>query len=815
MSRPVRLELPLDRLRPPVPFYARERVEAALSAKDGERFSATATGLGITPGTAVLALFQAVLLRHSGQDQAWFAFHVRGVLHDAQPSREDDPTVTEWMRRMADALGGRGATVETTPFDTARAVGIVESDDPDDATLGRRAAESDLTLWVRIDAAGFLLKLEFDAEILERATARALLDRLMFVLAGWRSSSDPRLSALRLAPADGEEARRAVWPAWRGPSPTERLEQTWARQVERGPRRRAVQDRAGVDWTYSDLDAWANRLARVLAQRGVGPGSRVAIFLERSGMVPGVMLAILKAGAVYVPVDLAYPVERIAMILEDAAPAGIVTTDGLLARLPETRPRATLLDRDAPTIDAQSPTRPSHDAGPGEAAYVMYTSGSTGRPKGVEVTHANVQRLFRGTEDWCDFAEDDVWLAAHSFAFDMSVLEVWGALLHGARLVVAAEGIARCMDDLHELIAREGVTRFSITPSALRSFILADSTRDRLTTLRSLIVGGEKLDFSLLRPWFERYPDDAPRVINTYGPTETTVYALYRMIERGDLDIEPSRIGRPLSDVALSVVDSAGRIVPRGVPGELVIGGAGVANGYLGRDALTAERFVADPLDRAARAYRSGDLVRFRYGGEFEFLGRIDQQVKLRGYRIEPSEIEAALSACPGVVDARVVLWGDGADACLVAYVVAESSAATEPDSLRRQLEPRLPAYMIPAAFVRLAAIPLNAQGKFDHRALPDPFAAQGATGETPRAPASEAERRVAATFARVLGVDAVVRSDNFFALGGDSLRATRLAHALSQEFDCPLSTRSIFDCPTVEALLDHLLQRGAVISRA
>ena len=577
------------------------------------------------------------------------------------------------------------------------------------------------------------------------------------------------------------------------------LHRRFEAQVDRAPAALALSVE-GESLTYGDLDAWANRIARFLQARGVRPGDRVALRLERSAEMVAAILGVLKAGAAYVPIDPAHPEERIAFTLQDSGAALLLTEVGLKA------------------AGSQPPERLEVPVDPDLPAYVIYTSGSTGRPKGVVVTHADADRLFTATDPWFGFGSDDVWTLFHSYAFDFSVWEIWGALLYGGRLVVVPYWVSRSPEAFHELLREEGVTVLNQTPSAFRQLIWAAEGKPADLALRYVVFGGEALEPASLAPWFARYGDQQPRLINMYGITETTVHVTYRPVGEGDL-AGGSRIGRPIPDLAVHLLDAALQPVPVGAPGEIHVGGAGLAQGYLNRPDLTAERFVPDPFagTAGARLYRSGDLARRLPDGDLEYLGRIDNQVKIRGFRIELGEIEAALAAVPGVREVVVVVRSDRSDGSdrsdrsLVAYLVGED---LDTAALREALGRRLPDYMIPAAFVVLDALPLTPNGKVDRRALPSPDPAAGRTGEH-RPPANPVEEVLAAACAELLGVERVGMGDSFFALGGHSLLATRLVSRVRRAFGVELPLRVIFETPTLGDLAAWIERHPAAIGAA
>ncbi|MET0397982.1 MAG: amino acid adenylation domain-containing protein [Longimicrobiaceae bacterium] len=457
-------------------------------------------------------------------------------------------------------------------------------------------------------------------------------------------------------------------------------------------------------------------------------------------------------------------------------------------------------------------------ATPDNLAYVIYTSGSTGTPKGVGVTHANVSRLFDATDDRFGFGEGDVWTLFHSYAFDFSVWEIWGALLHGGRLVVVPHEVSRSPEAFLELLRRERVTVLNQTPSAFNGLVRADeaASADGGLALRYVVFGGEALEPAALRPWMDRHGEERPRLVNMYGITETTVHVTWREVEREDAEGgRGSRVGAPIADLAVYLLDPRGEPVPEGVPGEMYVGGAGVARGYLGRPELTAERFVPSPFSgvAGARLYRSGDLARWRPGGDLEYLGRTDQQVKVRGFRIEPGEVEAALVGLPEVREALVAAPADASgERRLVGYVVPAQGAAPTVESLRRGLLERLPEYMVPAAFVLLDAFPLTANGKTDRRALPAPDAVRPELGGEFVEPRTDAERALARVWGEVLGVERVGARDNFFSLGGDSIRSIRVV-ARAREEGLEIALPLLFRHQTVEALA-AAVAGGAVAPR-
>ncbi|WP_431509836.1 non-ribosomal peptide synthase/polyketide synthase [Variovorax sp. DAIF25] len=554
--------------------------------------------------------------------------------------------------------------------------------------------------------------------------------------------------------------------------------------------------------SYGELNARANRLAHRLIALGVRPESRVGLAVERSlEMVVG-LLAILKAGGAYVPLDPKYPPERLAYMVEDSAISLLLTHSGVRDCI-EAREGLRMLELDTLDVSGEPATNPGVAVHADNLAYVIYTSGSTGRPKGAQLCHRNVARLLGATEPWFGFGPEDVWTLFHSYAFDFSVWEIFGALCTGGRLVVVPYWVSRSPDDFLALLRSQKVTVLNQTPSAFGQLVHAPSldTGERLA-LRCVIFGGEALEPESLRPWMERYGDASPRLINMYGITETTVHVTYRPITRADLrEGQRSPVGIAIPDLGMHVLDGELNRLPVGVAGELYVAGGGLARGYGNRAGLSAERFIADPFGRQGeRLYRTGDLVRWRNDGQLEYLGRIDHQVKIRGFRIELGEIEGQLLGQAGVREAIVLAREGVGGARLVAYVSPQAGQELDADELKAGLGAVLPEYMVPAAWVVMAqGLPLNANGKVDRKALPEPERAGTQAYEAPR---GETEEALAAVWAQVLGVERVGRGDNFFELGGDSILSLQIV-TRAQRVGLGLTPRQLFERQTVARLAE------------
>src|SRR6202012_3557709 len=514
-----------------------------------------------------------------------------------------------------------------------------------------------------------------------------------------------------------------------------------------------------------ELDEASSRLARRLAGCGARPGESVALMFSRSAEAVVAMVAVLKTGAAYVPIDPVLPAARVEFLFADAGPVAVVSTAGFVERLHGLG--VAVIDVGDPGIDAESGVGLAAPD-PGDIAYLIYTSGTTGVPKGVAVTHRNVTALLASLDP--GVRRGGVWSQWHSYGFDVSVWEIFGALLHGGRLVVIPESVVRSPEDFHALLVAERVDVLSQTPSAA-----AMLSPEGLGSA-ALVVAGEACPTELVDRW-------APgrTMVNAYGPTEATVYAAVSAPLSAGCGVAP--IGCPVPGAALFVLDGGLHPVPAGVVGELYVAGRGVACGYVGRAGLTASRFVACPFGASGeRMYRTGDLVRWGADGQLQYLGRADEQVKIRGYRIELGEVQAALSALVGVEQAVVIAREDHpGDKRLVGYITGRADAA----QIRSALAERLPAYMVPAAVVAIDSLPLTVNGKLDTRALPEPEY-QG--NERYRAPSDACEEILAGIYAQVLGVERVGADASFFDLGGDSLSAIRLVAAVNSGLNVDLA---------------------------
>ncbi len=641
------------------------------------------------------------------------------------------------------------------------------------------------------------LRLDYRGDLFDRPGIEALGERLVRLLAAAVATPDLPIGSLDILSPDERDTILRVWNDTAHPVAPATLPELFAAQVARTPDAVAVVFEED-SLTYAQLDARANQLAHYLRGLGVGPETVVGLCVERSlAMLVG-LLGILKAGGAYLPLDPAYPAERLAFMLADAGAPILVTQSELIDRLPANGARLVCLDADAPQIARQPLTAPALTLDPHNPAYVIYTSGSTGTPKGVTVTHGSLSNFLLSMRKQVRLEPHDRLMAVTTIGFDIAALELFLPLISGAGLAIAARDIIQDPPALARAIEQNGSTILQGTPTLWQALT---QNSEGLQTL-AMLVGGELLtaELSLAMRGLGR------QVINLYGPTETTIWSAIMVLDENEVAAPP--IGRPIWNTRIYVLDGGLEPVPAGVLGELYVAGAGLARGYLGRAGLTAERFVADPFGPAgSRMYRTGDLARWRADGVLDFLGRADSQVKLRGFRIEPGEIEAALVRHGSVAQAAVIAREDvPGNKRLVAYVVAAADQAADPATLRAHVGGILPDYMVPSAFVVLDRLPLTPNGKLDRQALPAPELTAGVR----RGPRTPQEDILCGLFAEVLGVERVGIDDDFFALGGHSLLATRLISRIRQSLDVEIAIRSLFEAPTVEGLAKRLGEAAA-----
>jgi amino acid adenylation domain-containing protein/non-ribosomal peptide synthase protein (TIGR01720 family) len=659
------------------------------------------------------------------------------------------------------------------------------------------------------------LSLSYWPAVLDRSSVARMAEHLETLLESMIGNSQQTLAMV--SPITLSERQQLLWgwsPASIFESSSSSLHESFERQVAREPDRVALVF-ANEELTYGEVNRRANQLARHMRSLGVQTGSNVGLFVPRTFELIIGILAILKTGAAYVPLEPDYPESKLSFMMEDAGTSLLLSHTRLKGRLPHTSAQVVWIDDMAADLAAHSGGDLCMPLDGNALAYVMFTSGSTGHPKGVEVSHFNVLRLFAATESLFSFDSHDTWTLFHSSSFDFSVWEMWGALLHGGRLVIVDHITSRSPDEFLELLVKERVSVLNQTPSAFLQLmsVEARARNPDLLNLRFVIFGGESLVATRLRPWFERDRSRPPRLINMYGITETTVHVTFREITNADTR-EPggSIIGKPIQDLRVFLLDQQLRLVPIGVPGEVYVSGPGVARGYRNRHELTRERFVkreaipalSELLD-VSRLYRTGDMARFLPDGNLEFLGRCDDQIKVRGFRIEPGEIESVLCTHPLVRDGVVIAVADGAgQSRLVAYVVCHNESTRRDKllvELRDSVRRALPDHMVPSVFHVLDQFPLTPNGKVDRAALPK-IEGNGIIRTTNHVPPqSPTEQILCEVWAEVLGVRIVGRHDDFFDLGGHSLTATQVVSRLRDIFGVALPIRLLFEHPNLAAL--------------
>ncbi|MFN7945815.1 MAG: amino acid adenylation domain-containing protein [Blastocatellia bacterium] len=868
-------DLPTDRPRPAVLTNRGARLPFIISTELFAKLETLSRREGVTLFMTLLAAFQTLLARYSNQDDISIGSPIANRNHAETEGligffvntlvlRGDlsgNPTFRELLHRTRDTAVQAYAHQEL-PFEM-----LVDALQPERSlnrpplfqvmmTLNKaalpqlklpgltispilvdsRTAKFDLTLSLVERSDGVRGALEYNTDLFDEATIARMTGHFERLLESAVSNPDEHIGQLRLL---SERERTQLLNEWSGPRlafpAAPAIHERVAAQAERTPDAIALtfEDQ---QLTYRELNDRAAQLAHYLRRRGVTTGTLVGLCMERSlEMVVG-LLGILKAGAAYLPLDLAYPPERLAFMLEDAQAPLLLTQAHLKSQISNFKSEIELvcLDADWPLIAQESTVSPDLTVQPDDLAYVIYTSGSTGKPKGCQVTHGNVVRLLTATEDWFHFDERDVWTFFHSHAFDFSVWEIWGALCYGGRLVVVPYLTSRSPEAFYQLLGRERVTVLNQTPSAFRQLMRAEEEAGVHPdlSLRLVIFGGEALELQTLRPWFARHGDERPQLVNMYGITETTVHVTYRPIRLADVESGAgSVIGCPIPDLQIYVLDQHREPVPVGVPGELYVGGAGVSRGYLNRPELTAERFISwkpevgsrkpeagrqmtessetalpFPADYRLpttdyRLYKTGDLARWLANGDLEYLGRIDQQVKIRGFRIELGEIEAVLTAHPAIGEVTVLVREDEPGVKrLAAYLVAQDEAQPSQSELRDYLKVKLPEYMVPSAFVWVEAIPLTANGKVDRRALPVPESERPELESAYVAAQSEAEQALVEIWQQVLGLKQVGVNDNFFELGGDSILSIQVI-ARARAAGLHLTPKQLFEHPTISAL--------------
>ena len=831
------VQLPTDRPRPPVQSFRGAMVPFRLGARTAERVREVARGEGATPFMVLLAAFQTLLWRWTGSEDVVVGSPVAGrVPEETEPLigvfvntlalRADlsgEPSFRQVLARVRERTLDAYAHQEV-PFErlveelkversldrhplfsvifTMHAGGYGTPALPglsvDVAERDNGTAKVDLVLGMTEDADGIDAVFQYASDLFDESTIRRMADHLATLTDAALADPARPVAALPLMTADEAALLESFHGAAADYPRGLTLPALFEAQAARTP------DAAAVRWNgeatiYAELNAAANRLAHRLRALGVGPEVRVAICMERTPELIAALLAVHKAGGAYVPIDPAYPAERIAYMLADSGAPVLLAHTRIAERLPAHDAVTIRVDADWPGIARESAENPGVVVDPRNLAYAIYTSGSTGRPKGVQIEHRSAVTLVRWLREHVSDDERRAVLASTSISFDVSIAEIFGTLCWGGTLVLVRDALA-----LQE--TGDEVVLASMAPSAAAELL---RMRAIPSSVRVLNLGGEALPNALAQGLYAL--GTVERVGNFYGPTEDTTYSTWSIVERGAGRVY---VGRPVANTRAYVLDRHLRPAPFGVPGELYLAGDGLARGYHRRPALTAERFVPDPFAQApgGRMYRVGDLVRWRADGQLEYLGRLDQQVKIRGHRVETGEVEAVLVGHPRVRGAAVVARGDPpGESRLVAYVVAADAASPPaPADLREHLKARLPEYMVPAAWVAMDALPLSPNGKVDRLRLPAPGERERAAAAA-AAPRTVTEQTIAAVWREVLGLEHVGVDENFFELGGHSLLLARLQERLNEEIGSSLTFVDLFQFSTIAALAEHLDPRGGL----
>jgi amino acid adenylation domain-containing protein len=858
----VELSLPTDRLRPPVQTLRGASIRFRLTREQTENLTQLGRSQNATLYMVLLASLNTLLYRYTGQEDFLvgsmtsgrtrretlgligyfvnpvvlrarvaassgfdsFLDSVRRTVLDAyshqdypfasiveqlQPYRGPSHTPlfqtvfvmqkppSGYQESIADfALGQQGTQLEIGPLS-------LES-----ISLKNETSQFDLALTMAQADGALVGTWQFSTDLFDHETVLRMSSHFVTLLNSIAANPHQSIASLPLLT---EQERRAVLGENQARLPyphSLRLHEYFEAHADQSPNKVAVTFEA-ERLTYEQVNMRANQLARYLIRHGVTQGAPVGIFMERSVELIIALIAVLKAGGTYVPIDPAHPKERVALLLKDADPGVIIMQEELAEQLPDHRATVVNMARQRGEITRESTRNLVVESDLSVAAYIIYTSGSTGLPKGVVVTHQNVVRLFESTESLFGFHGQDVWTMFHSHAFDFSVWEIWGALIYGGKLVVVPPVVSRSPESFHQLLVDEKVTVLNQTPSAFFQLDRFDESSQRggALNLRVIIFGGEALEMQKLSGWIKRHGDRNPMLVNMYGITETTVHVTYRRVTKTDLAGRPkSVIGVPLSDLGMYILDEQHQPVPTGVIGEIHVAGSGLAQGYLNQPELTAERFIPNLYSSVYgdRLYKSGDLGRYLADGQVEYLGRKDQQVKIRGYRIELGEIEAALRQHAAVTDAAIIAVSNkSGETSLVAYVALSREVST--GELQDHLKDRLPGYMIPASFVMLERLPLTSNGKLDRKALPAPDSARPDLLVSYRAPETELELTIARVWQEMLGLDKVGVHDNFFDLGANSLMVVQVSSLLKDEIGREISVVDLFKYPSIRMLAEHL----------
>nr|WP_283809171.1 non-ribosomal peptide synthetase [Tumebacillus amylolyticus] len=836
------LQLPTDRPRPALPGFQGAVHKFVLSKRLTEDLKALSQREGVTLFMTLLAAFQTLLHRYSGQTdivvgspianrnrqeiEGLIGFFVNTLVLRTDLSEE--PAFQEVMKRVRqvalDAYANQDVPFEKLVEEVQPERDLSHSPlfqvmfqlvPPAEFVLSGLSVEAlevhngtskfDLYLPLSEEGGRLVGRLEYNTELFEPATISRLVRHFQVLLEGIIAQPDVPISQLPLV-SEGEE-HHLLMDLNRTETEYPKhltISELFEAQVEETPDSIAI---VGDDHqlSYRELNARSNRLAHHLRSRGVGADVLVGLCMERSVEMITAMLGILKAGGAYMPFEPTYPEERLLYMFEDTKISLLLTQQEVLPQLPISSVETICIDREGTSFEQESEANPVHTIQPDHLAYVNYTSGSTGKPKGVCIPHRGVVRLVKQNH-YVQFSQDQVFLQYATISFDAATFEIWGCLLHGGRLIVPPAN-KLSFEELGNLLLQYKVTTMFLTTSLFNQLI--ENHLECLVHLKTLLTGGEVMSLPHAREALTRLPDC--QLVNVYGPTEGTTFTTYYPISSLEQLASNVPIGRPIANTMVYVLDHHLQPVPIGVAGELYIGGDGVARGYLNQPQLTAERFLADPfrVERDGKLYKTGDLVRYLPDGNLEFLGRTDDQVKIRGFRIELGEIEAALGQHPDLEQVVVVAREDRAgQKRLVAYTVPAENCHPTASDLRMFLNERLPAFMVPASYVLLQAFPLNPSGKVDRRMLPEPEAVLADVRDLIVAPRTAEEMVIAEIWSELLGCEQVHIQDHFFELGGHSLLAMQVVNRIRKQLGLQIELKELFAAPTVEQLAEIVAQR-------
>jgi amino acid adenylation domain-containing protein len=835
---PTLLELPTDRLRPAVQTFRGTHQYIALSLELSEALAELSKGTGVTLFMTLYAAFVTLLYRYTGSDDIVIGTPVAnrtpqeiegliGFFVNTLALRTDlsgNPIFEQLLRRvrevalqaythqdlpfeqLVEALQPERSLSHTPLFQVMFALddALVPSMDLLDLTVSSYSVESgttkfDLTLSMENTASGLIGEWEYNSDLFDATTIERMAEHLQTLLEGIVANPEQRISELPLLTQTERQQLLFEWNNTTTEYPQDKcIHQLFEEQVERSPDAVAVVFEE-EQLTYRELNTRANQLAHYLRSLGVGPEVLVGICVERSfNMIIG-LLGVLKADGAYVPIDPAYPTERIAYILSDSRLPILLTQQKLVAFLPEHQARIVYLDSDWEEIATKHELPPISDVTPENLAYVIYTSGSTGKPKGVMVAHQGLLNLVFWHQQTFKITSLDKATQLAGTGFDAAVWELWPYLTAGASIYLVKPELLTSPINLRDWLISQKIT-MSFVPTPVAQELLSLEWATESIALRYILTGGDKL---------HQYPSvSIPfQVVNNYGPTENTVVTTSGLVVAQEQNQISPTIGQPIANTQVYILDQQLQPVPVGVPGELHIGGAGLARGYLNRPELTQEKFIPNPFKetQGSRLYKTGDLARYLPDGNIEYLGRIDNQVKIRGFRIELGEVEAVLTQHPVVRETVVIARENSAgDKQLVAYLVPHQEPAPTNSDLRHFLKAQLPDYMMPSAFVVLETLPLTPNGKVDRRALPQPEL-RPELEPTFVAPQTPTEELVASIWEKVLGVEKVGINDNFFELGGHSLLATQLLLQVNDACRVELPLSKLFEDPTVASLSNYI----------